>query len=383
MSEIKVDPTSKRILTEQDLGWYKGYISTEVQVGKPEASWLTFKGPKVPAPLWQTIKSFLLWSNNEHSAEAQVRLMYDMGTNTWQAAVLPQVVVGLQTIELQGHPETESSLKEAGEQAVTGGTIHHHCQIPAFQSTTDDNDEALQTGLHITLGNMDKPAASIHARVTLRGVTYPAVLPEWLEGTEAEWVDLTTTVAFPEQWKTRIFTSTKGLKAYMPPKVHKGYSFKQDVSSRVYKSFSSLSTDPCGNVVMDADTFNPTRKQIGYTALRSALEEGCYASSLEVACSASMIAADASLAYRAVRALLDKAKNNNVMLAAISAIVQELQNFCDPSGSTKAIKAQDLAVVPQPIITHAAIQMLDILNSDDTGTVPVIKGFDGEPELEY
>jgi hypothetical protein len=48
-------------------------------------------------------------------------------------------------------------------------TAHHHCTSNAFQSATDKTDEhSKPSGLHITLGELQKPTLSYHGRIVVR-----------------------------------------------------------------------------------------------------------------------------------------------------------------------------------------------------------------------
>lgn len=49
------------------------------------------------------------------------------------------------------------------------GTVHHHCSASAFQSSTDEQNEWNQDGLHLTVGRMDAEQHDLHARLYLGG----------------------------------------------------------------------------------------------------------------------------------------------------------------------------------------------------------------------
>jgi len=57
-----------------------------------------------------------------------------------------------------------STLPPAPEGFELFGTIHSHAGISAFHSGTDDRDEIHFDGLHITVGNLDKPSRSYACR---------------------------------------------------------------------------------------------------------------------------------------------------------------------------------------------------------------------------
>jgi len=52
------------------------------------------------------------------------------------------------------------------------GTVHHHCSASAFQSSTDEQNEWNQDGLHITVGRIDQERHDLHCRFYLAGNGY-------------------------------------------------------------------------------------------------------------------------------------------------------------------------------------------------------------------
>lgn len=139
----------------------------------PALAWV---GGKIKADLWDQVKMFF----QEHAAhEVQVRLFYNINTKEWGVWAFPQRYnTGMVTNEIADHPRRAEGFarfpSEEGWRAM--GTVHHHCSGNAFQSGTDTSDEVTQEGLHITLGNMDKPTFSIHARVCY--ITPGALAPD-------------------------------------------------------------------------------------------------------------------------------------------------------------------------------------------------------------
>ncbi len=128
-----------------------------------------WSGPRMTPEMWAEIMAFFQWTYKEHKSEAQVRLFVhpDKG---WMAWAFPQKGgTSLTTKEV----ENEDSKKQRAEQIPEGyiafGTIHHHCSISAFQSSTDTDDEKNVDGLHITIGNIDKEQFTMHARLYLKG----------------------------------------------------------------------------------------------------------------------------------------------------------------------------------------------------------------------
>jgi hypothetical protein len=194
---------------EQDLSLYAGWMPPiMLDIKDPIIKW---KGAAIPDTLWMQIKAFIRWSWDEHKQESQLRLYYNEDTNEWAVIVLPQYCHDpLNTKEFAKHKDKETAyLPVQGESWTAIGTVHHHCDISAFQSSTDEADERKQDGIHITLGNIDKSKWNIHARIVYRGITYkPEDMKQYLP--EVEDKDSSClqapaiVVAFPKDWMDRI-----------------------------------------------------------------------------------------------------------------------------------------------------------------------------------
>jgi len=193
------------VMSEQETSLFKGFISTVLdEVEEEQLQPLEYKGGKITRETWEQIKSFLLHSYQTYKGEAQIRIFYNQELGIWKAQPFEQWVSnGLSTTELKDSPKTEEAISNLIRQGyVAMSTVHHHCDIDAFQSSTDYRDEEKNNGLHVTLGHMGQPVLHYHSRHTLRGVVYPAVDSQWFEEGFEEW--LTTPVAtdlFPVEWK--------------------------------------------------------------------------------------------------------------------------------------------------------------------------------------
>lgn len=127
-----------------------------------------YTGPRIAPETWNEILGFFRWSQETHQSEAQVRLFVHPEQG-WLAFAFPQEGgTGMTTKEIDGveFQRQRAELIPAGFTAF--GTVHHHCNSPAFQSGTDSHDEASQDGLHITVGNILADKHSIHCRVYLK-----------------------------------------------------------------------------------------------------------------------------------------------------------------------------------------------------------------------
>jgi hypothetical protein len=181
-----------------NLGLYEGYLPTMVEkIEKPVLRW---HGSRIPRHLWQAVCSFMRWTQETYSSEAQLRLYYNEQHHHWKAVVLPQTVrTGMTSNEIPNHVKRQDILMLVNPEAgwKPAGTVHHHCTASAFQSGTDYKDEIEQNGLHVTLGHMLSEKLDVHARATFRRCQYEVDLSEWIDGPVNPPVSV-----FPARWKT-------------------------------------------------------------------------------------------------------------------------------------------------------------------------------------
>lgn len=162
---MKFNRTKQTIETDESIA---GLLecSYEYSIKETTAS-MVWLGPKIPQEVWYAVTSFLKWTYDTTKSESQVRLYVSPTLRTWKAWAFPQEArTGMSAKEIAN----ESAQQQRLELALNPpdwfyfGTVHHHCGMGAFQSGTDKENEESQDGLHITVGNMDKPQYDIHAR---------------------------------------------------------------------------------------------------------------------------------------------------------------------------------------------------------------------------
>ena len=163
VSEIKEIPGLLACRTEYEVKTAKGRLD--------------YSGPKFAPEMWHQVMSFFRWTHKEMQSESQVRLYVNHKLGRWGAWAFPQVArTGMSAREL---PVPETPEKAQGRFASWNsgpsddwlyfGTAHHHCSTSAFQSSTDEQNEWNQDGLHITVGRMDADQHDLHARLYLGG----------------------------------------------------------------------------------------------------------------------------------------------------------------------------------------------------------------------
>jgi hypothetical protein len=174
---MKLISHNKSLYELRNLGnGFIGHVpsATTIVEASPSMRWT---GAKIPDAVWKQIVSFFQWSYEETKSETQVRLLLNTDTGEFKAHAFPQKYgTGMTAKELSDNPDYERQLNEqmAGGNWIKFGTAHHHCAVGAFQSGTDSSDET-EMGIHITLGNINSPVHTIHARVSL---TIPGTLAE-------------------------------------------------------------------------------------------------------------------------------------------------------------------------------------------------------------
>lgn len=159
-------------------GIYSCLLSHEVTNTTYEMEWF---GPKLN-DIWPSVLAFFRWTNDTMNSESQVRLFVNTKLGRWAAWAFPQRArTGMSAKELKNKDDGYAEFPKQREQFsdadgwVYLGTAHHHCNMSAFQSGTDEANERNQDGLHITVGNMSQPKYDLHWRFYSGGVELSGV----------------------------------------------------------------------------------------------------------------------------------------------------------------------------------------------------------------
>jgi len=132
--------------------------------------------PKLPLANLKQAEAFFTAAYNRYHSEAVVVLLVNPASGQWRLEVPDQKV---ESGSLHVAYEPTSVAVPAGFEIF--GTIHSHASAGAFHSGTDDRDEVCSDGLHITVGNVDKPVHTYAARWMICGQAFPAALEEVVE----------------------------------------------------------------------------------------------------------------------------------------------------------------------------------------------------------
>jgi hypothetical protein len=144
--------------------------AAELKIPRVANEGLTSNIPKFPYEQWKQVVGFHRWSYETFKKETHLSHFL---TKDGEFITLPfhQEVSGM-AIEIDLKTDANQALLRELEEKygidVGGfhGTTHNHVGMAAFQSATDHKDEAGQQGVHFTLGNLNNPEMSIHARVS-------------------------------------------------------------------------------------------------------------------------------------------------------------------------------------------------------------------------
>ena len=133
--------------------------------------------------------------------------------------------------------------------------MHHHCRASAFQSSTDEQNEWNQDGLHITVGKMDEDRHDLHCRFYLAGNGYePDLGSFWaIEPELAERIPQglhhhlavyemgeKVTVDFPNQWRENLVEAVPEFRSLLPIRHWDEDEFRLPMMSRVDEALEDI-----------------------------------------------------------------------------------------------------------------------------------------------
>lgn len=147
---------------------------------------------KFPEHMLNRIHAFFADVYVKYKGEAVVLLLFNPLTRKWAVKVPPQDTKGMSVkydldkgealIWIPGNGVEEMTIAHLQTEPVPEGlrdyrmfgSIHSHCDAGAFHSGTDDKDEFMFDGLHITLGKVSQNTPEIACRWMLAGQWWKA-----------------------------------------------------------------------------------------------------------------------------------------------------------------------------------------------------------------
>lgn len=163
------------------------YVKAKTNVIQHKTIPLQFKGsPLCIEELWSKCIAFFM---DHPKNEVQLRGYYHPEKG-WRLHAFPQEYPkGMNTKELADHPNFKEDRALFDDEWTLFMSIHHHCSTKAFQSGVDHKDELSYPGLHITLGELDKPVLDWHARVNFANSFSEPALHEWFYSEKYPFLD--------------------------------------------------------------------------------------------------------------------------------------------------------------------------------------------------
>lgn len=149
---------------------FKGYVPAPFPT--KESVSLEWKGKKMSPELWAQICAFMRDSHKKFNSETLIYLLYNMDDHVWDAWAPPQTTSGMAVETDETNPLWAQQREQWGEGWQIAGSVHHHCDLPAFASGQDDEDELDKDGFHVTLGNLNSSALTTDTRLTYSRCKY-------------------------------------------------------------------------------------------------------------------------------------------------------------------------------------------------------------------
>lgn len=172
--------------------FYSARVKTDEVAGLAELKEdATLNVPALPLELFRRVEAFFVAIFEKFKSEAVVLLLCNPTLSEWRVVVPRQSVRGLRVSYDLG------TLPPSPEGFELFGTIHSHADISAFHSGTDDRDEIHFDGLHITVGNLDKPSRSYACRWMLAGRAFTTTMADVVKSEplplpDTEWLSQVT-----------------------------------------------------------------------------------------------------------------------------------------------------------------------------------------------
>lgn len=241
--------SGNRILTKRKYGPFN-YLSEVAKVPnlrEPMAS--PQEGKTIPLSLWHSILAFMQWGFDTHRSEVMVVLFYDKEKNEWSAWAPPQELKGL-SVDCVQDEEYAKQRKVFGN-AVVMGSVHHHCELSAFESGKDANDEKNRPGVHFTVGFMNKAERGFHCRVVVRK-----------ESMETEWSQFIENPADAKELPPALFSQVV---LHRKSREYAGTLFPEYWKTNCRKRTQSMPTVSMGRDLFDGDQTQHMAERMGVT----------------------------------------------------------------------------------------------------------------------
>lgn len=141
---------------------------------------LTFRYPRIPKKLMETVVGFFSIIGKRHQSEAAALFVWNNNTNEVEVIIPKQTgIVGASSFHAGHYPmEVKYEIPILPPHQVLIGDIHSHVNMSAYSSMTDQDDEKHGAGLHIIVGEINREPPQFHCDVTVDGARFRVSLKD-------------------------------------------------------------------------------------------------------------------------------------------------------------------------------------------------------------
>jgi hypothetical protein len=187
-----------------------------------QKTFLRIRYPHIsPRRIEQVVGFFdLVWKL--HGGEAAVMLARDRETNETRVIVPEQVTTVIRTSRGDLYPSgVRYAVPSLPAHLTVYCDIHSHCDLSAYASSVDTNDEAFRAGLHAVVGRLHQEPPQFHTEAVVDGVRFQVASTTLFGGYTKRAYD------FPRWWldKVEVSSAAGGCQGgERPPKVEESFS---------------------------------------------------------------------------------------------------------------------------------------------------------------
>ena len=165
----------------------------------PHAESLISNYPPVPREVFEQICGFFGYITDRYGAEAIALLVWDRVNREVRTIVPPQVSAvsrgkwgGVFPIGVKYRFP-----RDLPQHWTVFGDVHSHCEMRAYASQTDIQDEDSLTGLHIVVGCLHQEPPEFHAEVVVDGTRFAFEWQDVVSGYQRR-------ASFPAEWPDQV-----------------------------------------------------------------------------------------------------------------------------------------------------------------------------------
>jgi len=176
------------IYLKKNLGLIESLAPVKKIPGLEEVTcFATMSIAKIPGHWFAKVYEFFKEVHNQYKAEAVVLLFYNQDSKKYKIVAPAQKVSGAACDYNKGMNIKDMTMI---------GTIHSHSSMSAFHSGTDDTDEKVFDGLHITIGNVNDEFPSISTSIVANGFRQICDSHDYIESLENVIAENTVNVVY-------------------------------------------------------------------------------------------------------------------------------------------------------------------------------------------